>query len=423
MKTCLATVALCTAALLGHHFAFPKGAMSDETPPESNTLILHEWGTFTSFSGSNGLPVGFRPNNSDLPDFIYHHPGDPGWKAARLIRDGTISMETPVIYFYSGREIPVSVRVDFPKGWITEWYPFASTEPGVGQRDEKKTGETIEWKIQLRPGVSVPFPLEKVEKQNEVKNYYAARETDAVPLQTEFDPPANIRNYVSGGRIIQSEKFLFYRGVGTFPTPVGVEALAGGKIRVKNTGTEKLSGLVLIAVRNGQVGFRTLEGLEKGAEAVAALPETSSASTAGLSEAVTKALTAAGLYEREASAMVKTWDSAWFHEEGTRLLYLVPRTRTDELLPLKVEPRPNEVVRVLVGRHDFLTPEQESMVDRQMERLDKARAQLSSAQTETEASSAKGELSSAQSELAKVGRFSREASQMALKKRLDKTQK
>jgi hypothetical protein len=400
----------------------------DETPRESSqsaakNLLLHEWGTFTSFSGSNGVPVGFRPNNSDLPDFIYRHQGEPDLKAAWLLRYGTISMETPVIYFYAGSEMPVSVRVDFPKGWITEWYPFASTEPGAGQRDVKKPGETIEWKVQLRPGVSVPFPLEKVEKQNEVKNYYAARETDAVPLQTDFVPPGNIRNLTNGGRIIQSEKFLFYRGVGTFPTPVGVEALGGGTLRVKNTGTEKLSGLVLITAHEGKIGFRPLEGLEGGAETVAALPDTATASTAGLSEAVTKALVAAGLYEREASAMVKTWDAAWFHEEGTRLLYLVPRTRTDELLPLKVDPRPNELVRVLVGRHDFLTPEQESLLDRQVERVNAARVKISATKAETEVSSAKEEISVAEAEMAKVGRFFREARQMALKRFEAKSQK
>lgn len=30
-------------------------------------------------------------------------------------------METPVIYFYTDKDTRVSVKVDFPKGWITEW--------------------------------------------------------------------------------------------------------------------------------------------------------------------------------------------------------------------------------------------------------------------------------------------------------------
>ena len=59
--------------------------------------------------------------------------------------------------------------------------------------------------------------------------------------------------------------------------------------------------------------------------------------------------------------MVKTWESSWFAEEGTgtRLLYTVPRPVTDALLPLKITPTPDETVRVLVGRVDVLTLEQE----------------------------------------------------------------
>ena len=55
--------------------------------------------------------------------------------------------------------------------------------------------------------------------------------------------------------------------------------------------------------------------------------------------------------------MVNTWRGSWFGENGTRLLYLVPGQQTDELLPLAVEPAPDERVRVLVGRLETLTPE------------------------------------------------------------------
>ena len=60
--------------------------------------------------------------------------------------------------------------------------------------------------------------------------------------------------------------------------------------------------------------------------------------------------------------MVNTWRSSWFGEEGTRLLYFVPQKLTDELLPLTVEPKPAETVRVLVGRLDLMSPEQEAAV-------------------------------------------------------------
>jgi hypothetical protein len=66
------------------------------------------------------------------------------------------------------------------------------------------------------------------------------------------------------------------------------------------------------------------------------------------------ALTRAGLYEKEARAMVDTWKDQWFAEEGTRVLYLLPRAWTDSTLPLQISPQPTSVVRVMVGRAELL---------------------------------------------------------------------
>ena len=60
--------------------------------------------------------------------FVYYQ--ESGSKEARLNEDGTVSMETPVLYFYSDKEQRATVRVDFPQGWITEWYPYAASAPG-----------------------------------------------------------------------------------------------------------------------------------------------------------------------------------------------------------------------------------------------------------------------------------------------------
>ena len=158
-------------------------------------------------------------------------------------------------------------------------------------------------------------------------------------------------------------------------------------------------GLVLVTVRDGKIGFRAVESLESGATTEAQLPVFDS-TKADLGAFLVKELTAAGLYEKEAKAMVKTWDSAWFGEEGTRLLYLVPRSKTDELLPLTMDPKPTEVVRVLVGRHDFLTPEQEAVAERELLRAQAAQKELNAAYTE----------------LNKLGRFSGQAQQMATKR-------
>src|SRR5437867_10921098 len=94
---------------------------------QKDSLIVHEWGTFTSIAGKDGVALEWRPLNgaSDLPKFVHtiqtvndglrHAPPKAQLTAA-------IRMETPVLYFYSPNDTEVSVKVDFPKGKITEWY-------------------------------------------------------------------------------------------------------------------------------------------------------------------------------------------------------------------------------------------------------------------------------------------------------------
>ena len=340
------------------------------------------------------MPANFYPNYTDLPDFVYAQGGGPFSKSDRLQRDGTVSMETPVIYFYADREMKASVKVDFPRGWITEWYPFAAMSPSPVAKTTP--GQTIRWDVRLLAGETVKFPG----KPDDENHYFEARATDAVPLQTEVVLRENDRNFEQrGGSVVQREKFLFYRGVGTFPPPVSLKATGGGRVRIHNAAGNKVDGLVLVHVEGSQVGFELLGSIDAGTDTTATIPA-AAGKKADLATAMKKILTATGLYEKEAPAMVNTWDSAWFGESGTRLLYLVPRAKTDELLPLTISPKPTDLVRVLVGRHDFLTPEQEAMADREVKRSRAARAELEAAETE----------------LRKVGRFQEQARQQAEKR-------
>lgn len=81
---------------------------------------------------------------------------------------------------------------------------------------------------------------------------------------------------------------------------------------------------------------------------------------------IARALVAAGLYDKEASAMVNTWQDQWFAEEGTRVLYLLPRAWTDRTLALQVAPQPDHVVRVMIGRAELITPSVERALRKQI---------------------------------------------------------
>ena len=63
--------------------------------------------------------------------------------------------------------------------------------------------------------------------------------------------------------------------------------------------------------------------------------------------------------------MIETWKDSWF-EEGLRVFYVLTRKSTDKILPLNVEPQPKEIVRVMVGRTEIITPEMEQDVRKQV---------------------------------------------------------
>jgi hypothetical protein len=70
--------------------------------------------------------------------------------------------------------------------------------------------------------------------------------------------------------------------------------------------------------------------------------------------------------------MVNTWEQSYFRSEGLRLLYILPRTTVDAVIPIQVQPAPDQLVRVMVGRVEVLTPAKERQIERAVADLDAA---------------------------------------------------
>jgi hypothetical protein len=318
-------------------------------------LIAHEWGTFTTVAGADGRATAWLPLDgpTDLPCFVEHFQNQrlfkiiPGAEApipyadARSRLTAKVRMETPVIYFYGPRAQDVNVTVRFPRGWMTEWYPHAVvSQPYVTRATLAAPNHTsvIVWNnVHLAPAAN-EFPVGLGDS-----HYYAARNTEATPLRVGT----------------QSEKFLFYRGVADFDVPLQAVPMSNGGVHLTNTG-EPLSGVVLFERRGDTMGFRVLESL--GAQAEIRAPELN-ADMRQLRAELERQLTRAGLYGREANAMLDTWRDSWF-EEGLRLIYIVPRGNVDAILPLTVVPAPESVARVFVARMEIVTPRDLQVVDR-----------------------------------------------------------
>ena len=89
---------------------------------------------------------------TDLPDFV-----DRINCSLKGSLSGTVRMETPVIYFYAPREMTVDVRVRFPQGVITEWFPRLT---GVSNDiiNNAFKGDIAWTNVRVRPGARAQFP-------------------------------------------------------------------------------------------------------------------------------------------------------------------------------------------------------------------------------------------------------------------------
>ena len=335
------------------------GVMRGSGRPVYSGLTAHEWGTFTSIAGQDGSAMEWSPLNgsTDLPGFVEHFKNAAFKRGLR----GTVRMETPVLYLYDSREETVSVKVSFEKGVITEWYPGASrVTPTAALYDgslyQQNLGGSIAWdSVTVSPSLRTNFPREANENP-----YYAARMTSATPLRVKT--PAGE----------QQEKFLFYRGVSTFTVPLAARLTGGARVELASRSGETIPGVIYFERRGEKTGFRVGGSVEQSAAIEA--PELNG-TVEELGREMEGMLVAQGLYQDEARAMVATWRSSWF-EEGSRLLYIVPRSLVDSVLPLTISPAPSQTVRVFVGRIELVTPATEQEVETAVNKGDRATLQL-----------------------------------------------
>ena len=329
-------------------------------------LIAHEWGTFTTVAGDDGRAIEWLPLNgpTDLPCFVEHYRNsnnvkilpteDPrliDYETARSRLWGKVRMETPVLYLYGPRDTRVNVKVRFPRGLITEWYPHAtSSQLGVTPTILRNPMfETfLDW-----PSITLGTPAnDGLPTETGKSHYYAARATEA--------------NAVRVGS--QKEKFLFYRGVANFDVPLSARPTTTFDIEGKNLGAEPIPGIVVFERRGSTFGYR-VGGSLSGTTTLAAPQQNGTMES--LRADLEKMLIGAGLFQREAAAMLETWRDSWF-EDGVRVFYIIPPKAVAAILPLTVNPAPASVARVFVGRMEVLTPSVQQTVERAIARNDPA---------------------------------------------------
>lgn len=343
---------------LGTALLVAAAAFGTAQSDSDDGLVVHEWGTFLAMNGADGVTLdGMYHEEHALPPFVHARSKDQ-------LRMPTVSLkgETPVIYFYTNRRQQVTVRVKFPDGVWTQWYPQASlVKPSVTQTGsplEAKNG-FIAWRAEILPGdTAKSAPAPPTTQTDALWNY--ARDVDAALVRTI--------DRTSGKERAESDRFLFYRGLGRAKLPLQMTSEKEGTLVYSTNETDAVSHLFVLRVENGKGVYRYIPALAPGERVNDVIPTMKGALpmpefTRKIADDLADKLTEAGLYGKEARAMVNTWSQSYFQTDGVRVLFALPQSWTDRFIPMEVEPRPKKIVRVMVGRLELILPEREKQAE------------------------------------------------------------
>lgn len=340
----------------------------------AHALEIHEWGTFTSLINENGeLMSGMHHEEEPLPGFVYGlreegisssldnryrcrphtkcafpSPADPLSEVIpynEFNTKVTQKMETPVIYFYGKKDQKVNVEVAFPGGMISQWFPAAKTFNN--HLSEFKNG-LMSWEVSLKE----PKDNQGYAKTKEDSIWNPARETQANTIQVN-------------GETIEEERFIFYRGIGDFEVPLKVK-IQNSTITLTNTSDQTVPALFYLKTSKefGVQKFLALPALK--AHESKSFSTTEAQLVKAVNTPIQKALVAQGLFSDEAISMLRTWKKSYFHTEGERLLYLLPSAWTETILPMKINPTPEKLVRVLIGRIELFSKDAQAALSKNL---------------------------------------------------------
>ncbi len=352
--------------------AILTGAAVAAPEEKEDRLVVHEWGTFTSMQGSDGVVLeGLHHEEEGLPGFVYSRTKvrecplrNRGWKGLEVpVERVTQKMETPVLYFHSKTPRRLRVRVDFQGGLLTQWYPVSDLlGPAEGcEADGPLDMATVErsfleWEIDVVPrAAGAPAEVPSVAQDDP---WAFARDVRAAYVRTVP------RRGPERAGPTEAEHYIFYRGLGRFELPLEVRAVRGGTVVLRNR-DERVAIPVafVVEIRPDGARWTTVHTISGGHDERVALGDLPllpvGEAVDGLRAHMQNVLEKHGLFTDEAVAMVRTWSRQWFASEGTRVLWFVPSNVKNAMLPLRITPEPDEIERVLVGRAEYLTPEAE----------------------------------------------------------------
>jgi hypothetical protein len=307
--------------------------LGQDTKKDSNQqgLIVHEWGVIQLDLGSKGALLRANPSEEDLPKFVEmpKPPKQERWEPPRPMK--------PIIYFYAQealKSVQAGVKIDES---FTAWFPKCS----------KATDKSLSWSFSISPQKPRNCEIKKVDKDS----WWAiARDTDSAFVRT--------------GNTV--EKFLFYEGLCDFEPALGIKIGKDNKITLTNQSDKAIRHIFIISVKDKDPRVDYIKELDAKKENSCDLPERK---TAEPLKELEKALVEAGLYEKEASGMVRVWEKDFFKTDGLRVLYILSQEDYDKLLPVEINPKPKEIRRVMVVQIECPPPGLAKEIDELIQKL------------------------------------------------------
>ena len=340
-------------------------------PLGAQDFRVHEWGTFTTVSASDGQFLdGVEREEEPLPTFVYNHAGITLDEAnfdgqfftkgliMRPLAHVNVRMETPVVYFYTKDAFKARVEVGFHGGTISQWYPQrdgGEPRPKVVKKPDGKVdiaASALDFAKGYEGSIVWNVDVEPAGEDQNGRVFHQQRETPSwiYPRQTDA---ALIR------RGDETEKSLFYRGLGRLTLPVKFASDGRSRVQMENTGKSTIPTMIVFENKGGEARWEVRNPLPGDAKSSCTLEGRPFVGNwqGTLHRDGVKMLVAQGLHRQEADAMMATWWRSYFERKGLRVFWIVPTDYLDRTLPLSIQPTPKETVRVMVGRAEVLTPD------------------------------------------------------------------
>jgi hypothetical protein len=335
--------------------AMPLGSSPAADAFHQKDLVVHEWGVLSVFPDVETANADMREEWDALPKFVF------GQVEGRIMPPSGVIMNArlPVIHLYSPNATDVNVRVDFPPtGKPLVWWPEnVNTTPDYQNGRSKLRGNFLEWQVQIRSPQAANvqmMPLPSGHWMNALRNVKAEE----------------MLVYGSGNRLATKEKFLYYDG--TLPSPQSLDITGKkDKLTIKNKTDCTVADVTVVDRRTaGKVLVARIAALDAGAEKPLAFAEVDAKDWPDKGvQTLAAQLKGAGLFEDEAKVIADVWKKAFFETDGLTTFYRLPQSEYDRLLPLTVNPKPEKVVRVMLGHQPRCEPELAEQVQKLIEQL------------------------------------------------------